>query len=37
MDKTYNPKIVEDKWYAYWEENGFFMPRLMRQRNLFAL
>ncbi len=21
---TYDPRSVEDKWYKYWEENGFF-------------
>jgi valyl-tRNA synthetase len=24
LNKTYNPKEVEDKWYAYWLENKFF-------------
>ncbi|WP_018085807.1 valine--tRNA ligase [Desulfurispora thermophila] len=24
MPKTYNPQEVEDKWYRYWEESGFF-------------
>ncbi len=24
ISKTYNPKEIEDKWYAYWEENKFF-------------
>jgi valyl-tRNA synthetase len=22
--KAYNPQDVEDKWYQYWEQNGFF-------------
>ena len=22
--KTYNPREAEDKWYTYWNENGFF-------------
>jgi len=22
--KAYDPSDIEDKWYAYWEENGFF-------------
>ncbi len=21
---TYDPRLVEDKWYSYWEDNGFF-------------
>src|SRR6267378_529959 len=24
IPKTYDPKIVEDKWYAYWLKNKFF-------------
>jgi valyl-tRNA synthetase len=24
IPKAYDPKEVEDKWYKYWEENGFF-------------
>jgi valyl-tRNA synthetase len=24
MSKAYDPSDIEDKWYDYWEENGFF-------------
>ena len=24
MDKHYDPATIEKKWYAWWEENGFF-------------
>lgn len=24
ISKTYNPNLIEDKWYAYWLEHGFF-------------
>lgn len=24
LDKSYNPHQVEDKWYRYWEEHGYF-------------
>ncbi|MGJ8669080.1 MAG: valine--tRNA ligase [Oceanococcus sp.] len=24
MDKTYNPADIESRWYAQWEENGYF-------------
>jgi len=24
MDKHYDPQAVENKWYAWWEQNGFF-------------
>ncbi len=25
LDKTYDPSAVEDKWYAFWEQNGYFV------------
>ncbi len=24
LDKTYDPKSAEEKWYTFWEERGFF-------------
>ncbi|MFC2084130.1 valine--tRNA ligase, partial [Bacteroidota bacterium] len=24
IPKTYNPQVVEDKWYKYWEDNNLF-------------
>ncbi|MCK9524610.1 MAG: valine--tRNA ligase [Limnochordia bacterium] len=24
VEKTYDPKQVEQKWYTYWQENGYF-------------
>ncbi len=26
MDKTYKPQEVEQRWYQFWEEGGFFTP-----------
>ncbi|MBN1477816.1 valine--tRNA ligase [Candidatus Sumerlaeota bacterium] len=26
LDKRYDPKATEGKWYAFWEEGGFFAP-----------
>ncbi|MBL7074103.1 valine--tRNA ligase [candidate division KSB1 bacterium] len=26
--KVYNPEVVEDKWYKYWEEKGYFHARV---------
>lgn len=26
MDKHYDPKQVEEKWYSFWEEKGYFKP-----------
>lgn len=27
LDKQYNPKQVETKWYSLWESRGYFRPR----------
>ena len=26
MEKTYNPDIIEQRWYEFWESNGHFTP-----------
>lgn len=26
MDKTYHPQTIEQRWYAYWEQKGYFAP-----------
>ncbi len=26
MEKTYNPDLIEQRWYQYWEENSHFTP-----------
>src|SRR3990167_7136713 len=28
MDKTYDPKLAEEKWYPKWEESGYFKPEI---------
>lgn len=28
MDKAYNTKLAEEKWYKFWEESGFFKPEI---------
>ncbi|GIX30422.1 MAG: valine--tRNA ligase [Porticoccaceae bacterium] len=27
MEKTFDPRQIEQKWYRFWEEGGFFQPR----------
>ncbi|MFK7854365.1 MAG: valine--tRNA ligase [Granulosicoccus sp.] len=27
MEKTYNPKAIEERWYDTWEKNGHFAPQ----------
>jgi len=26
LDKTYDPRTLETRWYRYWEEQGYFAP-----------
>ena len=28
MDKAYNPAAAESKWYAFWQEKGYFTPKI---------
>jgi valyl-tRNA synthetase len=27
MEKTYNPRAIEQRWYQTWEKNGYFAPQ----------
>lgn len=35
--KTYDPKQVEHKWYAFWEENGFFHAEVDETKEPFCV
>ena len=37
MEKTYNPRIVEDRIYAMWEEGGYFRADVDRDREPFCI
>jgi len=37
MKKVYDPKQVEDKWYAYWEQNGFFHAEVDQTKEPFCI
>lgn len=37
MDKTYQPKTVEDKWYRYWEEHDCFPPHMDTSKASFTI
>ena len=28
MDKTYDPRQIEQRWYDHWERSGYFAPDL---------
>jgi valyl-tRNA synthetase len=37
VEKTYNPRIVEDRIYAMWEEGGYFRADVDRDREPFCI
>ncbi|MEA2108627.1 MAG: valine--tRNA ligase [Pseudomonadota bacterium] len=37
LDKTYDPNLVEDKWYAFWEEQDCFAARTDSNRPPFSM
>ncbi|HZK55991.1 MAG TPA: valine--tRNA ligase [Desulfosporosinus sp.] len=37
MAKTYDPSLVEDKLYRYWEDNGFFHAKMDKDKQAFSI
>ncbi len=37
LPKAYEPQAVEDKWYRFWEENGYFKPQPGRTGKHFVI
>ena len=37
LPKAYEPQAVEDKWYRFWEEGGYFKPRPNPSRKPFVI
>ncbi len=37
LDKIYDPKLVEDKWYSFWEEHDCFAARTDSDRPPFSM
>src|SRR5579872_7557989 len=37
MEKVYDQKLVEDKLYKVWEENGFFRPEINPNGKAFSI
>jgi len=37
MAKVYDPTQVEEKWYKFWEENGFFTPDVKSEKKAFSI
>ncbi|MFO7896427.1 MAG: valine--tRNA ligase [Candidatus Cloacimonadales bacterium] len=37
VNKNYDPKLIEKKWYDYWLENGFFTPEIDKDKEPFTI
>ncbi|MBU3215951.1 valine--tRNA ligase [Clostridium estertheticum] len=37
IDKNYNPKDFEERLYAWWEEKGFFTPKVDKEKKPFTI
>src|SRR5579884_4446859 len=37
MARAYDPRSVEDKWYARWQDAGYFQPRIDPARQPFTV
>ncbi|MFH1645679.1 MAG: valine--tRNA ligase, partial [Candidatus Omnitrophota bacterium] len=37
LDKAYNPKVVEEKWYKHWEKNGFFNAEVNNDKEPYCI
>lgn len=37
MDKVYNHKEVEEKWYRFWEEGNYFAPKIDPDKKPFTI
>jgi len=37
LDKTYDPSVVEDRWYSHWEEKGYFFADETRDGPTFSV
>jgi len=37
LSKSYDPKLVEEKWYSFWEEGGFFKADSSSQKDPYCI
>ena len=37
LEKSYNPKKVEEKWYKIWEKKGYFEPSYNEKKSKFSI
>jgi valyl-tRNA synthetase len=37
ISKSYEPGIIEEKWYEYWQQHGYFTPDIDRNKKPFVV
>lgn len=37
MERAYNPSSFEDKWYRQWEQSGYFLAGMQKQKPRFSI
>ncbi len=37
LDKSYDPKVVEEKWYSFWLDKGYFHASIDRKKSPFTI
>jgi valyl-tRNA synthetase len=37
MPKAYDPKNAEPKWYKFWEESGYFIPKIDKSKKPYVI
>src|SRR3990167_6175294 len=37
LPKSYDPKLVEEKWYAFWEKGGFFRAHSLSEKKPYCI
>ena len=37
LEKTYNPRVVEEKWYSFWTEKGYFAASTKSKKKPFTI
>ena len=37
LSKVYAPHETEDRWYGFWEERGYFTPKIDRSKEPFTI
>lgn len=37
LDKSFDPKVIENRWYSIWESNGYFKPTAPNKQSAYCI